>query len=1048
MKKFTLLVLALMLVAGPVFRAEAIVDETKRVGTRTTNIAICPTDSGESYTYLIEAYNLSDALVFSLTPAGVLTLAGAINLTAGFGVTDADGEALMTLTGYEASAASLLLQADQSDDSGDDFKISATASDTLVFQNDTSGTQVTKLTLSAAGVLTLVDSETITDASDVITFAWDDAAAEIRIKAFEDGASTLTFQADESDDNGDDWQIQNQADNEFVVLNDTSGSQVEKLKITTAGAVSVPSGSLDVDGACNLGDTTAGADLALGNSTGNITMLSDNADLTCTDGSDNAFQIIIAGGDTVFDLDTGTTNQLNIGGGSTKFSLASDTIDISNAGAVTGATGISTSGTLASTGSFDVDGAANISDTTAGSDVAIGNSTGNITMLSDNADLTCTDGSDNVFQILIAGGNPVIDLDLGTTNTLNIGDGAVKFSLASDALDIDTSGNISGAGTIGCGKITSSYLSTGGPVYASSGILTSETYAAVARGGTGLGSGTSGGVLAYTATGTLASSGLLAQYAPVLGGGAGAVPATITAGTDGQLLLGVTGAACAFGTMSSDATISNAGALTIANNAVALTTDTTGNYVATVVAGYGITVAEADSEGATKTVTATLGVSIESTELGDSQDFGDFSTDASGVATLDADVVAAAEMADADHGDISWSSGVASVDADSVALTTDTTGNYVGTVSAGTGITVTGADGEGATKTVASTLGVSIEAIEIADSQDFGDISSDASGTITLDADVVAAAEMADADHGDISWSSGVASVDADAVALTTDTTGNYVATVAAGTGIMIAEADGEGATKTVTATLGVSIEATELGDSQDYGDWSTDANGVAVVKDNSHAHTTALSITDTGGFQFKGLYDANAYFTINQADGAAVTFDSISDGTPGFTFMDLVGCSGGLQASNTFKVLTSSGDPTITLSPGNVDSGTIYADDDDGDKTVVTSPTGILLNPTGITTEVMGTLDVSSKIYSGASNYIVVLSGDATNQQYIQGGTYTVGGGGTVEVDIPIDLGTVYYPTLGPGTANHDYISACNGATMEITGTAMDTGYWMVLGY
>jgi len=43
----------------------------------------------------------------------------------------------------------------------------------------------------------------------------------------------------------------------------------------------------------------------------------------------------------------------------------------------------------------------------------------------------------------------------------------------------------------------------------------------------------------------------------------------------------------------------------------------------------------------------------------------------------------------------------ATVRADAVALTTDTTGNYVLTVAAGTGIAVTGADGEGATKTVA-----------------------------------------------------------------------------------------------------------------------------------------------------------------------------------------------------------------------------------------------------------------------------------------------------------------------------------------------------------
>lgn len=48
----------------------------------------------------------------------------------------------------------------------------------------------------------------------------------------------------------------------------------------------------------------------------------------------------------------------------------------------------------------------------------------------------------------------------------------------------------------------------------------------VARGGTGLTAGTSGGVLAYTATGTLASSGALAANNVVVGGGAGVAPSS------------------------------------------------------------------------------------------------------------------------------------------------------------------------------------------------------------------------------------------------------------------------------------------------------------------------------------------------------------------------------------------------------------------------------------------------------------------------------------------------------------------------------------------
>lgn len=71
---------------------------------------------------------------------------------------------------------------------------------------------------------------------------------------------------------------------------------------------------------------------------------------------------------------------------------------------------------------------------------------------------------------------------------------------------------------------------------------------AVARGGTNLGSGTSGGVLAYTAAGTLASSAALAANQVVLGGGAGAAPATLgSLGTTTTVLHGNASGAPTFG---------------------------------------------------------------------------------------------------------------------------------------------------------------------------------------------------------------------------------------------------------------------------------------------------------------------------------------------------------------------------------------------------------------------------------------------------------------------------------------------------------------------
>lgn len=68
------------------------------------------------------------------------------------------------------------------------------------------------------------------------------------------------------------------------------------------------------------------------------------------------------------------------------------------------------------------------------------------------------------------------------------------------------------------------YLLGFAPQVINPGGSTLATPVSVANGGTGLASGTSGGVLGYTASGTLASSIALTANLPVIGGGAGATP--------------------------------------------------------------------------------------------------------------------------------------------------------------------------------------------------------------------------------------------------------------------------------------------------------------------------------------------------------------------------------------------------------------------------------------------------------------------------------------------------------------------------------------------
>jgi len=145
----------------------------------------------------------------------------------------------------------------------------------------------------------------------------------------------------------------------------------------------------------------------------------------------------------------------------------------------------------------------------------------------------------NAVKIYPASGATVDALAANASITLPV-DGVMFFN-ASSTTQWYSSYNLYTSATAAAGVTSFSAGSTGlSPATATTGAITLAGTLAVANGGTGLTSGTSGGVPYYSASGTIASSAALAASALVVGGGAGATPATVTTGTGVLTALGLT----------------------------------------------------------------------------------------------------------------------------------------------------------------------------------------------------------------------------------------------------------------------------------------------------------------------------------------------------------------------------------------------------------------------------------------------------------------------------------------------------------------------------
>jgi hypothetical protein len=231
-------------------------------------------------------------------------------------------------------------------------------------------------------------------------------------------------------------------------------------------------------------------------------------------------------------------------------------------------------------------------------------------------------------------------------------------------------------------------------------------------------------------------------------------------------------------------------------------------------------------------------------------------------------------------GDVVWTSaafdgsgnvtGTATIQPDSVALGTDTTGNYVaaGAVS-GTGLSGSSSS-EGGTFTVTSNATALNTASTIVARDGSGNF---AAGTVTaaLSGNSTTATALATGRTigmtGDVVWTSasfdgsgnvtGTATIQANSVALGTDTTGNYVAVGAvSGTGLS-GSSSSEGGTFTVTSNATNANTASAIVARDGSGNFAA-GTITAALTGNASTATTLQTARTIGGVSFNGAANIN----------------------------------------------------------------------------------------------------------------------------------------------------------------------------------------------
>ncbi len=363
--------------------------------------------------------------------------------------------------------------------------------------------------------------------------------------------------------------------------------------------------------------------------------------------------------------------------------------------------------------------------------------------------------------------------------------------------------------------------------------------------------------------------------------------------------------------ISGDMTISSTGAVTIGSNSIALGTDTTGNYLATLSdAGSGdISISGSGSETAAVTIDI-VDDALDFTELADSLTLDAATNIALGSVALSTSGTGALSFAST--GQVTFAG---NVDANSGfdvtgALTVSTTSTLSGAVTAGSTLGVTGATTLSSTLAVAGTSTLT-GAVSIGSTLS-------TTGNATIGGDVTISGDdlfmatntsgfilVADGTNynpvaisGDISISStGATTIGSNSIALGTDTTGNYLATLSdAGSGDISISGSGSETAAVTVDIVDDALDFTELADSLTLDAATAIVLGSATL---STSGTGALSFASTGQVTFAGNVDANSGVDVTGALTVSTTTSLSGAVSAGST----LGVTGATTLSSTASV-------------------------------------------------------------------------------------------------------------------------------------------------